>query len=82
MRIPKPAFTFALFVFSELLPFMPFRSNGLLHAAIEGFHYMRLIPDASYEKMRTAGIETHSKQDIVIDIKNPTCGTIKIRCKK
>jgi hypothetical protein len=82
MKASQAALALGLFLFSEIMPFLPFKSNGLLHASIECLHVMKVIPDDSYQRMRVAGMPTSNKEEIIIDIKNKSCGTIKIRCRK
>jgi hypothetical protein len=50
MRI-QSAITVALFVFSETLPFLPCKSNGILHVALSSLHSLKLIPDAQFAKL-------------------------------
>jgi hypothetical protein len=85
MQPPKAAVSLALLAFSEVMPFLPFKSNGLLHAALDCFHDLHVIPDDTYTRMKVTGApeSAHKEQQgvVVVDINNARCGRIKITCK-
>lgn len=40
-----------LFALSEVLPFLPVRYNGVLHATLSALHFAKLIPDLDFQRM-------------------------------
>jgi hypothetical protein len=93
---PRVVLAGGLFILSETLPYLPCKSNGVLHIALSSLHSLKLMPDAQFAKFERASgfdmnhdgvIGERSRQEVQCDTastdaNDDTVITITINKKK
>jgi len=58
---PQVVFTASCFALSEVLPYLPGKSNNLVHLAVTGLNMAKLIPDDVYNKFEASTLDQSTK---------------------